>query len=73
MRPEDTESNASRCLCPGCPTYNDCMRDADQRIFCSRGMTECGPKGRGCICPECPVWADHDLSSTYFCMDGAAE
>ena len=73
MRPEDTEKNTSRCLCPGCPTYNDCMRDASQWLFCSRGETECLPHARGCICGECPVWEEYDLASTYYCLEGAAD
>lgn len=72
MRVEDTESNAGRCLCPGCPTYDDCMRDAGERLYCSRGKTACTPPPRGCICGECPVWAQYQLGTLYFCMDGAA-
>lgn len=72
MRPENNGQNAGWCLCPGCPTYNTCMRDADERLFCSRGKTGCTPAPKGCICGECPVWATYDLKSFYFCMEGAA-
>lgn len=72
MRPDDTEQNAGRCICPGCPTYNECMGEADEVLFCVRGATACGPSASGCICPECPVWATYSLVSRYFCMSGAA-
>jgi hypothetical protein len=73
MRPEDDELNVSRCQCPNCPTYDDCMSDRGQRIYCSRGKTDCTPTPKGCICPECQVWLDNDLSERYYCANGAAE
>ena len=72
MRPEDNAQNADRCLCPGCPTYDDCMKGKGEKIFCSRGETECGPAPNGCICPECPVWMENKLKDRYYCVDGAA-
>jgi aldose sugar dehydrogenase len=73
MKVPDTQENASRCMCPGCPTYDDCMRGKQQRLFCSRDKTDCGPKARSCICGECPVWNDYDLGEYYFCLEGSAE
>jgi len=72
MKPEDNEKNAGACLCPGCPTYNDCMRDKKSRLFCSRGKTDCKPSANGCLCGECQVWAANDLSSFYYCRESAA-
>jgi hypothetical protein len=72
MKVEDTDRNSSRCMCPGCPTYNDCMREQSQRIFCARGATDCDPDPQGCICGECAVWSEYGLGSYYFCTSGAA-
>lgn len=72
MKVDDDQDNADRCICPGCPTYDDCMRGKDERLFCARGSTPCGPKAHGCICGDCPVWAQYRLDSYYFCMEGAA-
>jgi hypothetical protein len=72
MNVDDNEQNADRCLCPGCPTYNDCMRGESQRLFCSRGKTDCDPSANGCLCGGCPVWSDYDLSGYYYCKEGAA-
>lgn len=73
MSVQDTPENAGRCICPECPTYDQCMGQADQKLFCSRGKTECGPKQRGCMCGQCPVWSENDLGDYYFCVEGAAE
>ncbi len=72
MRPQDNEQNAGRCICPECPTYNDCMDGNDERLFCARGKTSCDPTPNGCICGSCPVWSENQLSSYYFCREGAA-
>jgi hypothetical protein len=72
MKVEDLPANADRCVCPTCPTYNDCMQDAGQRMFCSRGVTECGPKPMSCVCGTCPVWSQYTLKDYYYCIEGAA-
>jgi hypothetical protein len=72
-RPDDTDANTGRCKCPACPTYNGCMREKDQRLYCGRGKTDCFPTAQSCICGECAVWADYGLDNYYYCMEGAAE
>lgn len=69
---EDSDTNSSRCLCPGCPTHDDCMKETAERLFCARGRTECDTSGRGCLCTGCPVSAENRLGGKYFCMEGAA-
>ena len=63
----DVKENADRCLCPECPTYNECMSNRNQRIFCSRGNTECKLDEEGCICEKCPVWNEYPIKSFYYC------
>lgn len=72
MRPENNDRNAAECLCPGCPTYNGCMGEKSEVLFCSRDKTACSPAANGCICGECPVWSQYGLASYYFCREGAA-
>ena len=67
----DTEENAEMCLCPGCPTHNECMKN--ERIFCSRGKTECDLEKRGCLCGTCPVERNYGLTDFYYCTEGAAK
>jgi hypothetical protein len=73
MKVEDTADNAERCACPGCPTFNDCMRAGAQALYCARGVTDCEPQAASCICGSCPVWSNNSLSDYYFCIQGAAE
>lgn len=63
----DTEENASRCLCPTCPTYNECMRDNNEHLYCSRGNTECEFDEIRCLCGECPIWKEYGIKSFYYC------
>jgi hypothetical protein len=63
----DVKENVERCQCPRCPTYNECMEYSDQRLFCSRGNTECTLDEEGCICSECPVWKEYMIKSFYYC------
>ena len=72
MKVDDKPENADRCICPVCPTFNDCMRERGQKLFCSRDSSDCGPRAMSCICGDCPVWDQYELVSYYFCIDGSA-
>ncbi|MGZ7047383.1 MAG: DUF2769 domain-containing protein [Methanobacterium sp.] len=69
----DIDKNANRCLCPGCPTHNECMKNNEEKIFCSRGKTECNPEEKGCLCGTCPVEQEYGLNDFYYCINGAAK
>jgi hypothetical protein len=73
MKVDDTADNAERCACPGCPTYNDCMKAGAQAIYCARGVSDCDVKPATCVCGKCTVWAKYSLDDYYFCVQGAAE
>lgn len=68
-----TKENTARCLCPGCPTYNECMRNRNERLFCSQGKTECDIERKGCLCGECPIEGEYGLTEFYYCNEGAAK
>lgn len=68
-----TKENFGKCLCPGCPTRNECMRNRDERLFCSGGGTECDLQRKGCLCGECPVESKYGLNGFYYCSIGAAK
>jgi hypothetical protein len=72
VKVEDNATNADQCLCPECPTYDQCMGDAKEALYCSRGKTACEPVAKSCMCGGCPVWAVNALSDYYYCMQGAA-
>ncbi len=71
---ELNDKNASRCLCPGCPTYmsSPCPDERREKIFCSTGMTDCDVDQRGCLCGDCQVFKEYGLKIGYFCVKGEA-
>jgi len=67
MKVDDNKDNFSACLCDGCPTYNDCMKEKKTKLFCAKGKVECEIKRQGCICGECPVASQYRLNELYYC------
>ncbi len=60
------------CICPDCPTYNDCSKEAQELLFCIYGGSfHCITEDRGCICPTCPVTANLGLIHDDFCLKGS--
>lgn len=72
MAVDVTEANREKCLCPGCPTYNECMSAEEEALFCGVGKTVCEPTKSGCLCGGCPVHAAYGLTGSYFCFEGTA-
>jgi hypothetical protein len=61
-----------KCICESCPTYNECMRAGDERLFCVTGKSpDCTFEKKGCICPTCPVWHLRGLKKAYYCIRGS--
>lgn len=61
----------SMCTCPNCPTYNNCAKKADEKMFCYFGKSfMCISYEKGCICPTCPVTPEVGLHYTNFCTRG---
>ncbi len=61
-----------RCICPRCPTYDDCARKGNQLLFCMEGKSGCRLQRYGCICPSCPVEKEQGFTGVYFCISGKA-
>ncbi len=74
QRVELNEQNASKCLCPGCPTYRSspCPQQKEELIYCSTGATDCSLEMLGCLCINCPIFRGYDLRLGYFCAFGEA-
>ncbi len=72
---EKNESNIKRCMCPGCPSYNDCARGNSENLYCAKanGKSSCPFEKKGCLCGACPVHAENNLTSGYYCINGSAE
>ena len=66
------EEKAGMCICPDCPTYTTCAKNAQESLFCIHGMSfVCISREADCFCPTCPVATDIGLLSNFFCTRGA--
>lgn len=70
---EVTEENRERCLCPGCPTYDECMGMEEEVLYCGTAVSMCEITKNGCLCGGCPVYAHYGLNGGYYCEGGPAE
>ena len=69
----NTDENISKCQCPDCPVYNDCMNSRNEKIYCSDGKTVCDFNKVGSALSTCPIWIEYNLNSLFYCEKGAAE
>ena len=67
----DTQENLNKCICGGCPSHNECMKDRKHGLFCAREKTDCEFIKKGCICGACPVASENRLENMYYCEIGA--
>jgi hypothetical protein len=59
------------CICPTCPTYNSCAKNAKEGLFCALGKSfMCISEEKGCNCPTCPVKGKMGLKYMSFCTRG---
>ena len=70
MSDEDKTSTLNQmnedCICPICPTYNECAKEADELLFCVTGTSEaCINKEMGCMCPTCPFAQEYQIGVKY--------
>ena len=70
MKVPNTSENRAKCICPNCPTYNECMEKGKERLFCAKEETKCNPEKQGCICGECPIASEFGLNKFYYCRTG---
>lgn len=71
MKVPNNDENYQNCICNGCPTHNECMKEKKEKLFCSRGKSQCKIEKQGCICGECPVASKYNLNKLYYCVNGA--
>jgi len=61
----------ARCICGKCPTYNDCMKNKKEALYCALGKSACAITKKACLCPTCPVTAMLGLKHGYYCIKGS--
>ncbi|MCK4236819.1 MAG: DUF2769 domain-containing protein [Candidatus Krumholzibacteria bacterium] len=66
----DARENLGKCICAGCPSYNESMKDGMQKLFCAKGKTDNEASRNGCICGACPLAFDFKLDNMYYCITG---
>ncbi len=60
------------CICPDCPTYNDCSKKSEELFFCFIGRSfHCISDIKDCMCKNCPVTATYSLKHKEFCAKGS--
>ena len=62
------------CVCPICPSYNDCAKEKDENIFCITGKSDgCINLELGCMCPTCPLAQRYKIGMIYnfYCHRGS--
>jgi len=65
------EENKALCICPDCPTYNECAQEKNELFYCGMGKSPtCITQESGCICPACPITEKMGLTHDYFCLKG---
>jgi hypothetical protein len=68
------ETYKESCICPNCATYNECVTDANEKLFCVTGKSmTCITIIKGCECPVCPLAQSLDvgaINNTY-CLNGS--
>jgi len=63
-----------RCMCIRCPTYNECMQEKSELLYCIIGRSPtCSFEKKGCICPMCPVKVTLGLTKAYYCIKGSEQ
>ena len=63
-----------RCVCGGCPTYNECMREKGEVFYCITGRSPvCSFERKACICLTCPVTFTLGLQKACFCIRGSEQ
>jgi len=73
-RMKTIEANKALCVCPTCPTYNECAKEKDELFYCALGVSAtCIIKESGCLCPACPITEKMGLTKDYFCTKGTEQ
>jgi hypothetical protein len=73
MTVEPNAENRADCLCPHCPTYDECMTVEEELLYCGSSVTMCeNTERQGCVCGRCTVHGKYDLFGVYYCIEGPA-
>jgi hypothetical protein len=70
-RKAEIASMRTKCPCAKCPTFTECARERDEKLFCFYGRSpDCVSRELKCICPKCPVHAEFGFKGLHYCTRG---
>ena len=72
-RVPDSPEIMQQCICGGCPSYNQCMQDNQEGLYCARKKSACEFDRNGCICGACPLASEYALEKLFYCATGAED
>ncbi len=61
------------CICKNCSTYNHCMAENKEGLFCFLGKSSCDLDLTHCKCGECPAHRNFQLKYESYCREGSEE
>ncbi|MGD1003896.1 MAG: DUF2769 domain-containing protein [Methanoregulaceae archaeon] len=68
------KEDLSHCICVNCQTYNECMREKGEILFCIIGRSPmCTFDKKVCACLLCPVKDNYRFSNLYYCILGTEQ
>ncbi|HTX61937.1 MAG TPA: DUF2769 domain-containing protein [Methanobacterium sp.] len=73
-REEELERFKTQCICPICPTYNECAKSKEELLFCVIGQSKnCITDRKDCLCPPCPFARRLNFGAVYttYCIRGS--
>ncbi len=61
------------CVCRNCPTFDQCMDENKEALFCILGKSSCNVDILDCKCLECPAHSNFDMRYGSYCIEGSEE
>ncbi|HHY01128.1 MAG TPA: DUF2769 domain-containing protein [Methanothermobacter sp.] len=61
------------CICRECPSFNECMNENKEGLFCILGNSSCRFELIECKCGECPVHIRFQMKYGLYCVEGSEE
>jgi hypothetical protein len=70
-RKDLTHEKREACICPSCPSYNNCATHHNESLYCIAGKSMlCISEDKGCTCRQCTITDELGLKYHDFCMKG---
>jgi len=61
------------CVCRECSTFNQCMGENKEGLFCILGGSNCKSNVTDCECSGCPLHRNFQLKFDSYCSNGSED